>query len=53
LNSLGQIIQTPVNQHFHQGVFTLDVKNLNLSAGAYLIKMTTDSGVSMSNFIVK
>ncbi len=53
LNSMGQVLLTPVaNRLFEKGVFTVDITSLNLNNGAYYIKMTTDKGTSISNFII-
>ena len=53
LNSLGQTIMTPINKYFHKGVFIFDIKDLDLVTGIYFIKMTTDTGISVKNFVVK
>ena len=54
LNPLGQNVSTPVNKHFNKGVFIFDIRDLNhLSTGVYSLKMTTNSGISVVNFIVK
>jgi len=54
VNSLGQTLSTPVNKHFNKGVFIFDILNLNdLNSGVYFLKMTTASGVSTVNFVVK
>ncbi len=53
LNPLGQTIMIPVNKYFNKGVFIFDVTNLELATGIYFIKMTTNTGTSTANFVVK
>jgi hypothetical protein len=53
VNSLGQTLSTPVNQYLDRGVFIFEITNLDLRSGVYFLKMTTASGVSAVNFIVK
>lgn len=54
VNSLGQTMQTPVNKYFSKGVFLFDITDLNsLNKGVYFLKMTTNSGISVMNFVVQ
>ena len=53
VNSLGQSMSTPVNKYFNKGVFIFDIKELNLNKGVYFLKMTTNSGISIVNFVVQ
>jgi subtilisin family serine protease len=53
LNSLGQVILTPVNSYYSQGIHTLEIKDINLQSGAYYLKISTPKGVYLDNFIVK
>jgi hypothetical protein len=53
INSVGQVLSTPVNQNFNSGVFTVDITGLNLSRGMYFLRMTTKDNISVKSFVIK
>ncbi|MGI6369164.1 MAG: T9SS type A sorting domain-containing protein [Ignavibacteria bacterium] len=51
---LGNLVMTPIKEkYFNSGVFTVDIKDIKLIPGNYLIKMKSPKGISMSSFIVE
>jgi agmatine/peptidylarginine deiminase len=53
INMMGQCVYQPINRYFAKGVFTIEINNLELISGTYLVKMTTKSDVSVKNIIVE
>jgi subtilisin family serine protease len=55
LNSIGQIISTPSNEYYNEGIqsFSVNISSMNLTTGTYFVRMATNNISQVKNFIVK
>jgi hypothetical protein len=53
LNSLGQIISTPIDKYCESGIQAITINDLKLPVGVYFVRMNTNKTFQVKTFIVK
>ena len=53
LNSLGQIISTPIDKYCESGIQAITINDLKLPVGVYFVRMNTNKTSQVKTFIVK